>query len=145
MALTADRPTPCNIASRLVRVARETPARVAVWVPQGRAASGWVPYRALTFGELNEESDRHAQGLARLGMGRGCRVLLMVPPGAEFVALAFALFKVGAVVVLIDPGMGKNNLLHCVREVEPEGLIAVSMVHALRQIHRHALDRKSVV
>lgn len=141
MAPTADRSRPCNIASRLVRVAREAPARVAVWIPQRGASSGRVPYRALTFGQLNEESDRYAQGLARLGMGRGCRVLFMVPPGAEFVALAFALFKIGAVLVLVDPGMGKKNLLHCIREVEPEGLIAVSLVHALRQIHRHAFPR----
>ena len=28
----------------------------------------------------------------------------MVPPGPEFFALTFALFKVGAVPVLIDPG-----------------------------------------
>lgn len=127
-----------NIASRLARVAREAPARAAVRIPEGRASSGQVGYRALTFRQLDEESDRYAQGLARLGIGRGTRVLLMVPPGAEFLAVAFALFKIAAVVILIDPGIGKNNLLQCIREVEPEGLIAVSLVHALRQVHRHS-------
>ena len=39
------------------------------------------------------------------------KVLLMVRPSPEFIALTFALFKTGAVPVLIDPGMGVNRLL----------------------------------
>ena len=39
------------------------------------------------------------------------RTVLMVPPSLEFYALTFALFKLGAVVVLIDPGMGVAKLL----------------------------------
>ena len=34
----------------------------------------------------------------------------MVPPCLEFLELTFALFKLGAVLVLIDPGMGVRNL-----------------------------------
>lgn len=90
----------------------------------------------LSFRQLDEESDRYAHGLLKLGVGRGCRVLLMVPPGAEFVTLAFALFKIGAVVILIDPGMGKENLLRCIRGVEPEAIIAVPMAHVLRRLYR---------
>ncbi len=44
----------------------------------------------------------------------------MVPPSLEFYALTFALFKAGAVVVLIDPGMGVKNLGVCLKEAEPE-------------------------
>src|SRR5262249_51216642 len=52
--------------------------------------------------------------------------------GVEFIALTFALFKVGAVVVLIDPGMGPRRIFHCLDEVEPEGFVAIPPVHALR-------------
>lgn len=90
----------------------------------------------MSFGALNEESDRYAHGLAKLGIGRGCRVLLMVPPGTEFLALAFALFKIGAVMILIDPGMGKQNLLQCIRGVDPEAIIAVPLAHVLRRLYR---------
>jgi acyl-CoA synthetase (AMP-forming)/AMP-acid ligase II len=40
-------------------------------------------------------------------------VALLLKPGAEFFALVFALFKVGAVQVMIDPGMGLRNMLLC--------------------------------
>jgi len=38
--------------------------------------------------------------------------------------VTFALFKVGAVVVLIDPGMGTKNLGICLKEAEPEAFTA---------------------
>ena len=49
----------------------------------------------------------------------------MTPPSLDFYALTFALFKAGAVVVLIDPGMGLKRLGVCLREVEPEAFIGV--------------------
>jgi acyl-CoA synthetase (AMP-forming)/AMP-acid ligase II len=86
----------------------------------------------LTFRQLNEECDRYAWGLSHLGVGRGTRTLLMVKPGVDFFILTFALFKLGAVPVLIDPGMGKANLLGCIEEVEPEAFIAIPVAHAAR-------------
>src|SRR2546426_11003308 len=86
----------------------------------------------LTFRQLNEECDRYAWGLSRLGVGRGTRALLMVKPGGDFFSLTFALFKLGAVPVLIDPGMGKANLLGCIAEAEPEAFIAIPVAHAAR-------------
>ena len=124
-----------NIASYLTAVAEKAPSRTALLYPLGYGVAGRVAYRAVTFQQLNEESDRYAHGLAKIGIGRGCRVLLMVPPGIEFLALTFAVFKIGAVLILIDPGMGKRNLLHCIGEVEPEALIAVPLVHALKKIY----------
>lgn len=125
-----------NVASYLSRAAEKAPARPAVVYPYGRERDGQVAYRQMTFQELDEESDRYAHGLARIGIGRGSRVLLMVPPGIEFITLTFTLFKTGAVLILIDPGMGKSNLLHCIREVEPEALIAIPLAHALRRVYR---------
>ena len=40
----------------------------------------------------------------------------MIKPGLEFVAMAFALFKAGAVPVLIDPGIGVMNLGRCLAD-----------------------------
>lgn len=125
-----------NIASYLTAVAERAPARAAVFYPLGRERSGRVSYRALTFQQLDEESDRLAYGLKKIGIGRGSRALLMVPPGVDFLALTFALFKIGAVLILIDPGMGKSNLLHCIKEVEPEALVAVPLAHALKKLYR---------
>jgi acyl-CoA synthetase (AMP-forming)/AMP-acid ligase II len=50
----------------------------------------------------------------------------------EFFALTFALFKVGAVLVLIDPGMGIKSLSQCLKEAEPEAFIGIGKAHAAR-------------
>jgi acyl-CoA synthetase (AMP-forming)/AMP-acid ligase II len=56
----------------------------------------------------------------------------MVPPSAEFFALTFALFKVGAIPILIDPGMGIKNLKVCIAEAEPTAFIGIPKAHLAR-------------
>ena len=119
-----------NIATHLPRMAGKIPDQPAVIHPKSGAQ--------LSFRQLNEECDRYAWGLSRLGIGPGTRTVLMVRPGLEFFSLTFALFKLGAVPVLIDPGMGKANLLGCVAEAEPEAFIAVSAAQAARVLCPHA-------
>src|SRR5690606_22263013 len=90
------------------------------------------PDERVTFARLNEDSDRLARGLLQLGLSRGMRTVLMVPPSYEFFAVTFALFKLGAVVVLIDPGMGIKNLGLCLAEAEPEAFIGVTKAQIAR-------------
>ena len=42
------------------------------------------------------------------------RVCLFVRPGADLIAITYAVFKLGAVPVLADPGMGRQRLLAAV-------------------------------
>ena len=67
--------------------------------------------------------------------------MLLVPPGIDFICLTFALFKAGAVVVLIDPGMGRDHLLQCLQDVEPDGFIAIPLAQAARLLHRRRFPR----
>ena len=122
-----------NIASHVGTVADKQPHRLAVVVPHGRDRSGRVSYTHYTARQLHEASDRLAWGLQALGVGRGMRTVLMVKPSLEFFALTFALFKVGAVPVLIDPGMGIRNLGRCLAEAEPEAFIGIPKAHAARR------------
>lgn len=121
-----------NIASPLVEMARRQPDTPALLgqAPLGPRA-GEVEWR-FTYRQLDEESDRLARGLGRMGLSRGTRTALMVPPNAEFFSLTFALFKLGCVVVLIDPGMGIRNLGVCLAEAEPEAFIGVPTAHLAR-------------
>ncbi len=129
-------PERVNIAAHLPRMAVERPYAPAVIYPEGRDAAGRVAYTHYTFAGLNRESDILARGLARCGVGRGVRAALMVKPSLEFFALTFALFKVGAVPVLIDPGIGLKNLKKCLGEARPAAFIGVSKAHAARVILR---------
>ena len=47
----------------------------------------------------------------------------MVRPGAELIILAFALFQIGAIPIVIDPGMGLKNFRACVLRSKPRALV----------------------
>jgi acyl-CoA synthetase (AMP-forming)/AMP-acid ligase II len=118
-------------------MAAEYPGRVAIHVPRGKVRpKGDTEHRSITFDELNADVDAIAQGLVASGLLRGTLTALMVPPSADFFALTFALLKVGAPPVLIDPGMGVRNLGKCLAETEPEAFIGISKAHLARRILR---------
>lgn len=121
-----------NIARYLPRMARERPHQVAVVTGVGRNAQGRAIYDQLTFAELDRESDRYAWGISGYGIQRGARVLLMVRAGLPLLSLTFALFKVGCVPILIDPAMGRRNLLECIDECAPTALIGVARAQIAR-------------
>ena len=126
--VAAAQETSVNIASHLPAMAKSQPKSVALILPDGGT---------MTFAELDARSDAYAHGLERAGIRRGVRTVLMVPPDREFFPLVFALFKVGAVLVLIDPGIGRGSLLKCLDEVEPEAFVGVPKAHLARLLFRH--------
>ncbi|MBI2378154.1 MAG: AMP-binding protein [Deltaproteobacteria bacterium] len=133
-----------NIASYIPRVAASRPFAKAIIVPAGRLPDGRRTYAHMTFQELERESNRLARGLVGLGIGRGTKTLLMVRPSLEFFSLTFALFKVGAVPVMIDPGMGRRGLLDAISRVGAEAFIAISPAHAARTFFPSAFSSVKV-
>lgn len=125
-----------NVASRLSATARLMPEAVAVVEPLGYDRQGKRRYRQISFRQLDDQSDRIARGLGRMGVRPGTRLALLVRPGVDFVVLVFALFKAGAVAVLIDPGMGRRNAIRCLAEAKPEGFVAGDLVQAIRSLLR---------
>jgi len=124
--------SPENIAHTLEQLAQERTESDALIVPRNGSVS------KLTFQQLDQDSNRLADGLRRTGMAKGDRVLVMVPSGIDFIALTFALFKLGAVPVLIDPGLGRRNVLNCIANAQPKGMIAVPLAHAARKLFSKA-------
>jgi olefin beta-lactone synthetase len=123
-----------NIAVHLSRMAMRQPHTMAVVVPDGRDRGGHVRYTHLTYGQLDQDSNRIAQGLKSFGIARGTRAVVMVRPGLDFFSLVFGLFKAGIVPVLIDPGIGLRNLGQCCREAEPEIFIGISKALMARRL-----------
>lgn len=126
-----------NIARHLPRMAALQPDRAAIKVPRGRTA-GRIDYLTLTFAELDAEVDAWAARLTRAGVRRGDRVLVMVRQGLPLIAAAFALFKLGAVPVIIDPGMGRRNFLACVARSRPRVLLGIPLAQVLSHVFRRA-------
>ena len=124
-----------NIASYLKRVANIAPYKRAVVYPAGRDNSGRVMYSHLTFLQLERESDCLAHGMEKAGITRGTRTILMVKPGLEFFMIIFALFKTGAVPVVVDPGMGIRRMVECFKEGRPEAFIGIPPAHMIRTFY----------
>jgi acyl-CoA synthetase (AMP-forming)/AMP-acid ligase II len=124
-----------NIASYLKKVAEFAPYKRAVVYPAGRDNSGRVMYSHLTFLQLDRESDCLAHGMEKAGITRGTRTILMVKPGLEFFMIIFALFKTGAVPVVVDPGMGIRRMVGCFKEGRPEAFIGISPAHVIRTFY----------
>ncbi len=123
----------CNIAAVLPHIAAEHPDRVAMRCPGTRGADGFARYDiALTYRELDARSDAIAAGLAKHGIARGVRTVVMVRPSPEFFLLMFALFKLGAVPVLVDPGIDRRALKQCLDEAQPQAFVGIALAHAAR-------------
>ena len=124
-----------NIASHLTVMALQQPDTHAVVVQSISASdkSNLILYKnTYTYKELDEISNVIANGLRNYGIAKGMRTVLMVKPGLDFFALIFALFKLEAVLVAVDPGMGIKNLGKCLAEAESEAFIGISSAHIAR-------------
>ena len=94
--------------------------------------------RTTTFAELAEQVERLAHGFARAGAGRAARAAVLVPPSRDFFAAAFALFRAGAVPVLIDPGIGLKSLKRCLADAAPDVFLGSPKAHVGRVLGRWA-------
>ena len=89
--------------------------------------------RTVTFGALERRVDAAASGLVAAGIGPGTRTALLVPPIADFFVLAYALLRVRAVPVVVDPGIGLGRVRACLTEAAPEAFVGVAKAHLARR------------
>jgi acyl-CoA synthetase (AMP-forming)/AMP-acid ligase II len=116
--------------------AKHNPHKRAIVVPVSRDSMGRVAYSHLTFRQLDEETNRYARGFQRIGIEKGTKTVVMIKPGIDFFVTFFALAKVGAVMVMIDPGIGMKNLKKCLGEAEPKAFVGITSAHIARVLLR---------
>ena len=121
-----------NICQHLNTAAQTMPTELAVAVQH--AKQGRFDYQEIDFIGLHQQSDMIAKGLLQFGITRGMKAVLMVTPSLEFFSLTFALFKAGIIPILVDPGMGINNLKQCFEESRPDVFIGIPKAHIARRI-----------
>ncbi|WP_310600152.1 fatty acid CoA ligase family protein [Desulfobulbus sp.] len=122
--------TDCNIATALQRTAAAQPDQIGLVALEDGQWHEW------SFAQLRDNGDGFAAALHAEGIRRGDRVMLMVRPSMAFICLTFALFQLGAVVILIDPGMGYKNLLRCIGSVRPDILAGIPQAIVFSRIFR---------
>ncbi|MBX2810604.1 MAG: AMP-binding protein [Myxococcales bacterium] len=141
---TSDLSRSFNIASYLDMQAKIRPHQRAVIFPQDHDAQGRTAWTQLTFVQLFRLTNDYARGLRKRGVQPGDRVSLLVKPSLDFIPLVFALFKIGAIPVLIDPGMGRTQFADCIARMAPRVLIAAPIVRWLRPFFRQAFTSVKV-
>ncbi|MGM9991656.1 MAG: fatty acid CoA ligase family protein [Candidatus Bruticola sp.] len=119
-----------NISIHLPNMAGERPNQDAVRFPVKKEYQSW------TYKKLNEQVDAYAQAMKAAGAVKGQKALVFLKSGPELIAVAFALFKMGVLPVMLDPGMGKDNMLRCIEHVQPDIFIGIRMAHLMRWFYR---------
>jgi amino acid adenylation domain-containing protein len=124
-----------------------------------RRAAAMPDARALTRGsttwtyaELRDRSLAYAAWLARRGVGRGDRVLVVAPHAAESAALAFAASRLGAIFAVISDQIRPYLLEHVLADSAPRLVVGTSEAaataeslfdgptHELDDLPKHPLD-----
>ena len=124
-----------NVASRLKVQAEFKPEQIAIASATDRYRPGQRrSYRTISLRDLDARSSAIAAGLQSMGIGPGKRIGLLVRFGEDFITLVFALLKAGATMVLVDPGMGRKNLIKCLEATQPDGFVAIPMAHAIVKV-----------
>ncbi|MET7619804.1 fatty acid CoA ligase family protein [Streptomyces sp. NPDC005408] len=117
-----------------------TPDKPAVIHPDGdrMESAGRPAYASVGYAEFASRVTACAAALEEHGIGRGTRTALLVTPGVDLLTLAFALMHVGAVPVVVDPGMGLSRMLDCIHRVGVQAFIGVPSAHILRRLRPRA-------
>jgi acetyl-CoA synthetase len=79
--------------------------------------------REVSWGELQDLSNRLANVLASLGVGRGDRVAVVLPPSPETAAVFFATWKLGALLLAMSVLYGDDGIRHRLGDAEPSVLV----------------------
>ena len=95
----------------------------------------------LTFAQLKEGADRFATALARLGIKQGMRVGIMLPNCPQYIIATFAILRLGALVVNVNP-------LYTPREVlvvaEDSGMCAMLTLDLLAPVTLSVLGQTKI-
>jgi long-chain acyl-CoA synthetase len=82
----------------------------------------------LTFAEIKERSDRFATALVRLGFKQQDRVGIMLPNCPQYLIAAFALLRLGAIVVNVNPLYTPRELAVVAKDSGLRALIVLDLL-----------------
>jgi long-chain acyl-CoA synthetase len=81
---------------------------------------------AITYRNLNHEVNRFANALLAQGIGKGARVVLLMPNIPQMVIGFYGTLKAGAVAVLIPPMTEPEELIRQIKEADASVLVTMS-------------------
>ncbi len=82
----------------------------------------------LTWAEIKERSDRLSTALAGMGIAKGDRVGIMLPNSPQYVIAAFAILRIGAIVVNVNPLYTPREIALVAKDSGMRVLIALDLL-----------------
>lgn len=82
-------------------------------------------WRSISWSLLEDRVRRLAQGFLGRGIMRGDRVSVLIPPGGDLLAVVYALWHIGATVVVIDAAHRPPAMISALRGARIDHLIAI--------------------
>jgi acetyl-CoA synthetase len=115
-----------NFAREVDKIAVQAPDRPAILCVDANGRE-----RCISYGALRRKTNRLASGLARVGIGRGQRVLVILPRGLESYLVYLALLKVGATILPSSEMLRTGDIVYRVQHSEASAVVAH---HALTEV-----------
>ncbi len=110
-----------NLSKYIFNLANELPDEFAFLHPS-----------AITYKDLQIEIDRYVSGMNKIGIMKGDKVLLLIKPGPLLFIITFSIFRIAAIPVMIDPGMGANAMSEALSKLNIDVFIGEPKAHLLR-------------
>ena len=99
----------------------------------------------ISYRRLNHEANRFANALITLGVGKGARVVLLLPNVPQMVIGFYGTMKAGATAVFVPPVIEPEEIIRQVKESEASVLVTLSMWAGLAKQIRDASGIPHVV
>ena len=116
------------------RAEDESPAIVEMGTGSSAGRTGGSAGRTVSFAALCARTREIAAGLAASGVRQGDRVALLIPPGADLAAAVYACWRIGAVIVLADAGLGLRGMSRALRGAGPQHIIGIPKALAAARV-----------
>ncbi len=85
----------------------------------------------MTYRRLNHEANRFANALLALGLGKGARIVLLLPNIPQMVVAFFGVLKAGMTAVFIPPVTDPEELVRIIKKVEASLLVTIKTAASL--------------
>ena len=92
----------------------------------------------ISYRRLNHEANRFANALIGLGVGKGTRVVLLMPNLPQMVIGFYGTMKAGATAVFVPPVIEPEEIVRQIKETEATVLVTLSMWAGLAKQIREA-------
>ena len=133
--LIEGRSFPLNLADEFAALAALHPQAPMSIATRHAKSAAHHEYKSLTFRRCQQLAEQYARGMHEYGIRRGDTAVILIKPMLDVVPIFLALWRVGAVPVVVDPGAPKAQKLASIAEIGPRVMIGIPSAQTLRLLY----------